>query len=84
LEQPEDDANLGQKKPSPAVEREISGSLTRRADVGRFFRIRLQRLPTSLDHVIPYLLATSWEKITLYGSHQLTTQKPVKKYFLAS
>jgi hypothetical protein len=36
LEQPENDANLGQKKPSPAIEREISGSLTRRAILEAF------------------------------------------------
>jgi hypothetical protein len=57
MDEPQNHADTGQKKSADPAQREITSGLSRRADVGSLFRLRLQRLPTSIYHIL-YLLET--------------------------
>jgi hypothetical protein len=57
MDEPQSHEDTGQKKPADPAQREITSGLSRRAEVGSLFRLRLQRLPTSIYHIL-YLLET--------------------------
>jgi hypothetical protein len=52
--------DTGQKKSADPAQREITSGLNRRAEVGSLFRLRLQRLPTSIYHIFYLLEMPKW------------------------
>ena len=53
-------ANVGQIKSFGTLERKVENSLNYRAEVGSLFRLRLQRLPTSIYRILFLLFFPKW------------------------